>query len=317
MFSADRQKQRSGLLEVLERLGLDLGTHHDQRRVVGLTGKELGQDPVGLGGLAILGEQGGIEPGEIGCVGIAWCGPREAATWPRRSCLVARESRRRAARPPGFPSPGSSRHRFAPVPGRTGRVCTSICASRTTTFALVSWPVARAFSKSADGLVQVVGRVVSPGESRRSRGKGLLPARAGHCPRRPAARVPRRSARPPRDSRPGGSSRPPRADTEDRGCRAAERSAGTDVPGFARPPAPGQRRTVPGLRRLRELSGGDLQVVDRARPERGDLILAMPGQHRRPFCPELMPERSRSTDPAKRWPNPWAFGSGQSSRAWI
>ena len=46
---ADREQQRSGLLEVLERLGLDLGSHHDQRGVIGLADEELGQDAVGLG----------------------------------------------------------------------------------------------------------------------------------------------------------------------------------------------------------------------------------------------------------------------------
>ena len=68
---------------------------------------------------------------------------------------------------------------------------------------------------------------------------------------------------------------------------------------------------------LGQLRGGDLQMMKRARPQLGQLRSWAATAASSPAISRAIPERSRSIDPAKRWPKPWNRGSGHSSKAWI
>ena len=142
-----------------------------------------------------------------------------------------------------------------------------------------------------------------------SSSRGAFPARLLH-------QRARRSARLPRDNRPGGWPTRPRADTGHPGCRAAGRSGGTGVPGFARRPAPGRRRSAPGPRRCRAVERRRASSVERRCSRSLATVSGLDRRDSSPVISRARPERSRSIEPANRWPNPWYRGSGQSSSAW-
>ena len=262
---------------ILERISLDLSTHHDQGRLVG---RALEETPRGSG--------------RHRRVCRPWPQERLRARRARRSsgtrrgrlsdecglrasCLVLQGSGSRAARRWGFPCPGVPAHRCGRWPGPDSPSCTSICASRTRTVALDSGPAASDFSNSAAAFRGSPGSGV-PGIPRHAADEARRSARAA----RPAADLLEKRA----DDRlglfgiTGLENRPRRPElvAGHRGCRAAGRFAETGGRGSARP-REHEGNSVPRLRLadFGQLRGRKLQMIECARAQGGLGFLSCAG----------------------------------------
>ena len=148
----------AGLLVVLERLGLDLGSHHDEGRLVGRGLEEVRQDPVGLGRLAVLGHERRLEPGELGAPRVLGAGRSQPALVLRASCLAPPASRSRAARRSGFPCPWLAARRSGRSPCHTRRAARRSAPAGPGRSRSTPGPAAIAFSNSAAAFLRLFGR---------------------------------------------------------------------------------------------------------------------------------------------------------------